>query len=286
MNYETAHGISKRTVKAIIGAMKLNRSSPRVLAFAPKELMGLGMCHHYTAQGKAHLKQIVHHVRQQDENGKLYNMIFDYAQLIAGIQFPILQFPNRRLPQMTEPFIVEIRKFLARCNMNIVITDVFIPSPLRIDEVNLMMAVMEMEKNDNSIGCFNQVRLYLQVTWLSEICNALGTLILPDFLDRPYRNPLQEHPKVAGPRPTTPKVVDQMEVFTQKMISHLKEWQTCQQVTRTQHGIFLSNNVKSPKVEMGTIEPDHNRRKHFHSGTPTKAVYHHRSKSRPGTLRH
>jgi hypothetical protein len=45
-----------------------------------------------------------------------------------------------------------------------------------------MTAVMAMEKNDNSIRRFNQVRLYLQVTWLSEICNVLGTLILPDFL--------------------------------------------------------------------------------------------------------
>jgi hypothetical protein len=38
MSYEAA-----RTVRAIIGTMKMNRSSPRVLAFAPKELLGLGM---------------------------------------------------------------------------------------------------------------------------------------------------------------------------------------------------------------------------------------------------
>jgi hypothetical protein len=183
MSYETAHGISKSTVKAIIGAMKLNRSSPRVLAFAPKELMGLGLCHHYTAQGKAHLKQIVQHVRQQDQNGQMYNMIFDFAQLIAGTQFPILQFPNRRLPQMAEPFICEMRKFLTKCSMNMVITDVFLPSALRIDDVNLMTAAMEVEKNDQAIRRFNQVRLYLQVTWLSEICNIPGTKLLPECLE-------------------------------------------------------------------------------------------------------
>jgi hypothetical protein len=167
--------------------MKLNQSSPRVLAFTPNELMGLGLCHHYTAQGKAHLKQIVQHVRQQDENGKLYNMIFDFAQLTAGTQFPILQFPNRQLPQMSEPFICKMRKFLTKCNMNIVITDIFLPSPLRIDDVNLMTAAMALEKNDNSIRRFDQVRLYLQVTWLSEIYNILGTNILTEFLEHTDR---------------------------------------------------------------------------------------------------
>jgi hypothetical protein len=82
-------------------------------------------------------------------------MVVDYAQLITGTQFPILQFPNRQLPQMTEPFICEIRKFLTRCNMNIIITEAFIPSPMRIDDVNLMTAVMELEKNDKSISRFN-----------------------------------------------------------------------------------------------------------------------------------
>jgi hypothetical protein len=125
MSYEkkAANKLSTRTVRAIIGAMKLNRSSPRVLAFATKNLLGLGMRHNYTVQGSTHLKQIIQHVRQQDENGKMFNMIFDYAQLAGGTQFPILQFPNRRLPQIKESFIVEMRKFLASCKSNIILTE-------------------------------------------------------------------------------------------------------------------------------------------------------------------
>jgi hypothetical protein len=125
--------------------------------------MGLGLCHHYTAQGKTHLKQIIQHVRQQDENRKLYNMIFNHAQLLAGTQFPIIQFPKRHLPHLTEAFIIEIWKFLTRCNMNIMLTDVYIRDPLRVDDVNLMNAVMDIKSNDNAICRFNQVRLYLKV---------------------------------------------------------------------------------------------------------------------------
>jgi hypothetical protein len=187
MSYEAANKLSKRTTRAIIGAMKINRSSPRVLAFAPKELLGLGMCHHYTAQGKMHIKQIIQHVRQQDENGKMYSMIFDYAQLLAGTQFPILQHPDRRLPHVQEPLIVTIRQFLSRCKINIVITKLYIPGPLRANDVNLTNAVMAKEKNNAAICRFNQVRLYLQVTWLSEICNVQGNRILPEYLDHTDR---------------------------------------------------------------------------------------------------
>jgi hypothetical protein len=183
MNYEAANKLSARTVRAIIGAMKLNRSSPRILAFAPKDLLGLGLRHNYMVQGTMHVKQIIQHVRQQDENGKMYNMIFDFAQLTAGTQFPILQYPSRRLPQVKEPFVVEMRKFLSRCKTNIVITELYIPGPLRVHDVNLTNAVMAIEKNNASICRFNQVRLYLQVTWLSEICNVQGTRILPELLD-------------------------------------------------------------------------------------------------------
>jgi hypothetical protein len=62
MNYEEANKLSSRTVCAIIGVMKLNRSSPQILAFAPKDLLGLGMRHNYMVQGTMHLKQIIQHV--------------------------------------------------------------------------------------------------------------------------------------------------------------------------------------------------------------------------------
>jgi hypothetical protein len=183
MSYEAANKVSKRMVRAIIGAMKMNRSSPRVLAFAPKELLGLGMRHHFTTQGTMQIKQIIQHVRQQDDNGKMFNMIFHHAQLLAGTQFPLLQYPNQRLPHIQESFIVAICQFLARCNANIVITDLYTLGPLRENDINLTNAVMEVKNNNASIIRFNQVRLYLQVTWLSEICNVQGTKILPEFLD-------------------------------------------------------------------------------------------------------
>jgi hypothetical protein len=186
-------------VQAIIGAMKMNRSSLRVLAFAPKELLGLGMQHHFTTQGTMHIKQIIQHVRQQDDNRKMYNIIFHHAQLLAGTQFLLLQYPNQRLPYIRKPFIVAIRQFLVRCNANIVITDLYTLGPLRENDINLTNVVMEVINNNASIIRFNQVRLYLQVMWLSELCNVQGTKILPEFLNHTDRLDIPSQSMLRGP---------------------------------------------------------------------------------------
>jgi hypothetical protein len=43
MTYDMANNSSKRTTRAVIGAMHVNRSLPRTLALAPPKLLGLGL---------------------------------------------------------------------------------------------------------------------------------------------------------------------------------------------------------------------------------------------------
>jgi hypothetical protein len=84
MTYNVANNISKQTTQAVIGAMHVNRSLPQILAFTGTKLLGLGLRHHYCAQGISHVKQVIQHTRQQDENGKMYQIILEYRQLLAG----------------------------------------------------------------------------------------------------------------------------------------------------------------------------------------------------------
>jgi hypothetical protein len=121
MNYDMANNISKQTTRAVIGAMHINRSHPRTLVFAPPKLLGLGLRHHYCVQGTNHCKQIIQHVQQHDENGTMYIMIFEYAQLLSSVAFLILQNPCPTLLHITNPLIVLICQFLAESGLNIVI---------------------------------------------------------------------------------------------------------------------------------------------------------------------
>jgi 23S rRNA maturation mini-RNase III len=85
MSYDTTNNISKHTTCAVIRAMHVNQSLPRILAFTGTKLFRLGLRHHYCAQGISHIKQLVQHTRQQDEKGKMYRIILDYGQLLAGV---------------------------------------------------------------------------------------------------------------------------------------------------------------------------------------------------------
>jgi hypothetical protein len=158
MSYDMANSISKRTTQAVIGAMNVNWSLPRVLAFAGTKLLGLGLHHHY-------------------------KMIFEYSQLLAGVQYPILQHPKPHLPHITNPMITTIRQFLAESQLNIVILGIYSPQPLWENDYNIMGELMKIEKSTITIQQVNQCRLFLQVTWISKMSNKLGMTITPDFLE-------------------------------------------------------------------------------------------------------
>jgi hypothetical protein len=142
MTYGMANNISKRTTRAVIGAMHVNRSLPRILAFTGTNLPGLGLQHHYCAQGISHVKQVIQHTRQQDENGKMYQIILEYRQLLARVQFPILQHLKPKLPHIMDLLITTIRQFLASSQLNIVIPQLYIPRPLRKNDPTIMGEIL------------------------------------------------------------------------------------------------------------------------------------------------
>jgi hypothetical protein len=81
----------------------------------------------------SHIKQLIQHTRQQDENGKM-DMTLDYGQLLASINYLILQHPKPKLPHIKDLLITTIRQFLGDSQLNIVIPDLYTPKPLREPE--------------------------------------------------------------------------------------------------------------------------------------------------------
>jgi hypothetical protein len=183
MSYNTLNNISKRTTRAVIGAMHVNRSLPCILAFSGTKLHRPGLRHHYCAQGIAHIKQVIQHTRQQDENGKMYKIIIDYGQLLAGVHYPILQYPKPKLPHIKDPLITTIRQFLADSQLNIVIPGIYLPQPLCGNDLNIMSEILKIKNSPIAIKRVNQFHLFLQVTWLSEMTDPQGNTILPEFLN-------------------------------------------------------------------------------------------------------
>jgi hypothetical protein len=162
--------------------MHVNRSLLHILAFTGTKLLGLGLRHHYCAQGISHIKQVIQHTRQQDKNGKMYKIILDYGQLLAGVHYPILQYPKPKLPCIKDPFITTIRQFLADSQLNIIIPSIYIPQPLHGNNQNIMSKILKIEKSPVAIKIVNQCWLFLQITRLLEMTDPQGNMVLPKFL--------------------------------------------------------------------------------------------------------
>jgi hypothetical protein len=145
MTYNMANNISKQTMRAVIGAMHVNRSLPRILAFTGTKLLGLGLQHHYCAQGISHVKQVIQHTRQQDEKGKMYQIILECGQLLARVQFPILQHLKPKLPHIMDLLITTICQFLANSQLNIAIPQLYIPRPLCENDLDIMGEILKIE---------------------------------------------------------------------------------------------------------------------------------------------
>lgn len=197
--------ISKRSTRAIIGAFGVNRQFPRSIAFAPTSFMGLGLKQHEMEQWTRHSIQILQHMNQNDENGKLYTMILEYFQLISGITLPLLECPSYKIPHIQDRFIMGLRNFLSKCNVFIK-TNIQIPARQRVDDRCIMEDIMEIEKSPSKIRLFNQVRLFLQVFYLSDITDPSGKKIEKCYLRHTDRSTWPSFSVISWPKqgyPTT-----------------------------------------------------------------------------------
>ena len=149
-------------VRAVLGALGINRRFPRTVAHCPTELLGIGISHPYTVQGIKQVTEMVRAMRQESENGKLYRIVIDSAQLLAGISKPILEHPSIALPQVNDPYFNCVRKFLAETDLSIATPNTLRLTPPRTNDSALMDEVIKIyKKSPKKIREFNQCRLYL-----------------------------------------------------------------------------------------------------------------------------
>jgi hypothetical protein len=138
MLYNTTNIISKCTTRAVIGVMHINQSLPCILAFTGTKTTQTRTTTPLLCPRDSHIKQLVQHTRQQDENGKMYRIILDYGQLLARVQYLVLQYPKLRLPHIKDTLITIICQFLLDSQLNIVIPNLYIPKLLQENNQNIM----------------------------------------------------------------------------------------------------------------------------------------------------
>eukprot|EP00980_Cylindrotheca_fusiformis_P018685 scaffold6224_cov94-Cylindrotheca_fusiformis.AAC.1 len=166
---------------ATLAKLRFRRTIHRSIAFGSPFYGGIGLREFYVEQGIAQLQLLIRHLRANSPQGCLLHICIRWAQLQAGVQWPILFHPTIPLPHLPFTWITAVRQFLAfsHCHLQIVDPPVpTIPFPCRQRDQYIMDAILSLHKcSASQVEKFNRVRIYLQVTLLSEITSADGRFI-------------------------------------------------------------------------------------------------------------
>jgi hypothetical protein len=170
--------IQKISVSSILPRIGFNKHMPRSVVFASKSRGGIGVLNLPTEQGVSQIQLIITHLRAKSY---LYNTILilmESFQLVTGIPTsPFLH--TKQVTYVQSPWIQSVQKFLNAINGKIYIPDL---TPITINRIN-DKPIMQSDLNlftKSEMESINACRLFLQVTYLSDISNDNGTSILQE----------------------------------------------------------------------------------------------------------
>jgi len=175
------HKTQAAVTSLFLNKMGYQRHMPRAVVYAPATVGGLDFRHLGFEQGVQQTLQLVKHMRAASTNGSLYRSLIDAYQIHSGLPQPILE-DTRTLPWSSPGWMTSIRQFLQDTGTKILLSDPWTPRPRRINDRNIMEDALEFLPSNTNLCALNNVRLYLHVTFLSEITDASGNFIREDYL--------------------------------------------------------------------------------------------------------
>lgn len=172
--------IGSKAQQAFVRKCGFSRTMALVVRYGPRELGGAGFITLETLQGEGQLLNFLKHYRTNSPVSRVLQATIGWAQLMAGVEEPILASPSLHLPHLEGRLIPSMRQFLHRIHGAIEVDRPCVPEIQRVDDRYLMNMALECGRfSDPQICLINFCRLYLQVVTLSDIVLADGHVIDP-----------------------------------------------------------------------------------------------------------
>ena len=184
INEEELGQIQARILRVMLQRMHVHGNLPTSIRHGPMEFGGLGMYDLRTEAGIESLKYLRNAIYSDSEPGNLIRLNIQYSQLEAGIGEPLLLYPSIPVSYLTPTWILSVRQFLTNHNMSLRLTNEF-TVPLRGSTDGYIMQEQHLTRySPSQQRDINLVRLYLQVTTLSDISDPVRhSAILLSALD-------------------------------------------------------------------------------------------------------
>jgi hypothetical protein len=166
-----------------IGIMK---SFPRALVHAPNKMAGLNIPSLYIEQGISHIIKLIRYSRSKKHStGLLLRHTCEAMKLELGTNGFLLSNSWDLSPLATDSWIKSTWEFVVRYGISIH-DDLPAFHPIRYHDQLLIPLFYKIGFRGSSLRLVNQCRLFLRVTWLSEIVTADGRYIENSAVEKPY----------------------------------------------------------------------------------------------------
>jgi hypothetical protein len=174
--------LQSQPTRSTLMKIGFNRNTALAVVFGAVTHGGLGMRHLYIEQGIAQLQLFIRHIRAGTDQGTLLRITLSWWQLVAGVSFPLLQHPDRSIPYLADDWLTSVRNFLSYINGNLQLEGISddMPPPCRQDDCNIMESILSTGPTKAELGSVNRCRIWMGVTYLSEISTANGTELSRD----------------------------------------------------------------------------------------------------------
>jgi len=156
---------------------------PNAIVYAHSDYGGIHLRTLAVEKGLLQLQPLLTSLRSDGIEHKLALIALSWAQFLAGTNEPIFENVKLSLPHLAPmKWIPAIRDFLASINGTLEMSINFVPELQRENDCFLMTQAGLLSFSPTQMLLLNACRLYLGVTFLSDITNAQGTEIRIEIL--------------------------------------------------------------------------------------------------------
>jgi hypothetical protein len=164
------------------------RSFPCALLHAPSKFAGLNVPNLYVEQGVSHILRLIRYsVSKNHSTGLLLWQTCEALKLELGTNGPLLSNSWSLAVLATEGWIKSTWQFASESNIKI-LDDIPDFQPIRVHDQLLIPTFCRLGYRGQMLRQLNQCRIFLKVSWLSEITTADGIRIEESVLRAPFHS--------------------------------------------------------------------------------------------------
>jgi hypothetical protein len=183
--------LTSTLAQAALPRIGVLRTFPRALLHAPNKMAGLDVPNLYTEQGVAHILRLIRYSKsKQHSTGLLLRHTCEALKIELGTNGFLLSNPWELSILATDSWIKSTWEFAIKTGITIQ-DDLLDFRPIRFHDQLLIPLFCKLGFHGSSLRLLNQCRLFLRVSWLSEIVTADGRQIEKSVLEGPYALSIQ-----------------------------------------------------------------------------------------------